>query len=72
MAQPGAVRGERGEERAAAPIGLGALCCLPALLIAAALVAAGGVRIGILVPAVMCGAMIGVLTFISVREGPTR
>lgn len=72
MAQPGAVRGERGDERAGAPVGLAALCCLPTLLIAAILLAAGGVSIGIFVPALMSGAMIGMLTFISIREGPSR
>lgn len=47
---------------------LGILCCLPVLVIAIVLVAAGGTRPGLIVPALVAGAVIGLLTFITVGD----
>ncbi len=38
--------------------------CLPMLLIAGALIAAGGTRLGLLIPAITIGATIGVMLFL--------
>lgn len=46
------------------PTALIAVYCLPMLLIAGGLVAAGGTRLGLLIPAITVGAMIGVMLFI--------
>jgi hypothetical protein len=46
--------------------------CLPMVLIAAVLIAAGGTRLGLLIPAITVGAMIGVMLFIGRIEGPSR
>jgi hypothetical protein len=41
-----------------------AVYCLPMVLIAGGLIAAGGTRLGLLIPAITVGAMIGVMLFI--------
>lgn len=46
------------------PAALIAVYCLPTLVIAGALIAAGGTRLGLLIPAITVGAMIGVMLFI--------
>jgi hypothetical protein len=46
--------------------------CLPMVLIAGVLIAAGGTRLGLLIPAITVGAMIGVMLFIGRIEGPSR
>jgi hypothetical protein len=46
--------------------------CLPTLLIAGVWIAAGGTRLGLLIPAITVGAMIGVMLFICRIEGPSR
>ena len=49
--------------------GLMIISALPVVLIAGAvLVIAGGVNLSFLIPAVVCGAMVGMLTFISMRD----
>jgi hypothetical protein len=48
--------------------GLIVLSVLPVMIIAVALLAVGGVGVGFLIPALVCGAMIGMLTFVSLRE----
>jgi H+/Cl- antiporter ClcA len=65
------------ETAAAAPVhsrsffqGLGIVCGLPVLVIAAVLVAAGGTRAGLIVPAIVAGAVIGLLMFSTLGESP--
>jgi hypothetical protein len=48
--------------------GLMVLSVLPVMIVAVVLLAVGGVGIGFLIPALVCGAMIGMLTFVSLRE----
>ena len=48
--------------------GLMILSVLPITIIAVVSLAVGGVGIGFLIPALVCGAMIGMLTFVSLRE----
>jgi uncharacterized protein YqfA (UPF0365 family) len=72
MADRGGTGGKRGATKSAYPIGLAALCCLPTVTIAALLIAAGAVSVGLLIPAIASGAMIGMLAFISIRERPAR
>ena len=48
--------------------GLMILAVLPVMIIAVVLLAVGGVGIGFLIPALVCGAMIGMLTFVTLRE----
>lgn len=48
------------------------LCCIPVAAIAAVLVAAGGTKTGLLVPALTLGAMIGILMFLAFWERPLR
>jgi hypothetical protein len=50
--------------------GLIVLSVLPVMIIAVVLLAVGGVGVGFLIPAITCGAMIGMLTFVSLREKP--
>jgi Flp pilus assembly protein TadB len=50
--------------------GLIILSCLPVMVIAVVMLAVGGVGLGFLIPAITCGAMIGMLTFVTVREKP--
>lgn len=50
--------------------GLIALSCLPVMVIAVAMLAVGGVGVAFLIPAITCGAMIGTLTFVTVRDKP--
>ena len=52
------------------PAALIAVYCLPMLLIAGGLIAAGGTRLGLLIPAITVGAMIGVMMFIGRIEKP--
>ena len=52
--------------------GLIILSVLPVTIIAVALMAVGGVGVGFLIPAIACGAMIGTLTFVTLREKPRR
>lgn len=44
------------------------LSVLPITIIAVVSLAVGGVGIGFLIPALVCGAMIGMLTFVTLRE----
>jgi H+/Cl- antiporter ClcA len=44
--------------------------CLPMVLIAVVLIAAGGTRLGLLIPAIAVGAMIGVMLFIGRLDKP--
>ncbi len=50
--------------------GLILLSCLPVMVIAVVMLAVGGVGVAFLIPAVTCGAMIGTLTFVTVRDKP--
>ena len=50
--------------------GLMILSLLPVMVIAVVLLAVGGVGIAFLIPAITCGAMIGMLTFVTLREKP--
>ena len=50
--------------------GLMILSVLPVMIIAVALLVVGGVGVGFLIPAMTCGAMIGMLTFVTLREKP--
>jgi hypothetical protein len=52
--------------------GLAAICCVPMVVIAAVLVAAGGTSAGFLVPAIVAGAMIGVFMFTGATERSHR
>ncbi len=52
--------------------GLMILSVLPVMIIAVVLLAIGGVGVGFLIPAITCGAMIGMLTFVTLREKPRR
>jgi hypothetical protein len=48
------------------------VCCLPVVVISAiVLIIAGGVELGFLIPAIVCGAMIGMLMFVSIRDRTT-
>jgi hypothetical protein len=47
-----------------------AVCCIPTLVIAIVLLAAGGTKPGLMVPAIACGVMIGMLMFSSLRDRP--
>lgn len=48
------------------------VCCIPPVVISAiVLTIAGGVELGFLIPAVVCGAMIGMLMFVSIRDKTT-
>ena len=51
---------------------LAIICCIPLALIAIVLLAAGGTRVGLLVPALTCGAMIGILMFLAFWDRPPR
>jgi hypothetical protein len=44
------------------------LSVLPVLIIAVVVLAVGGVGLGFLIPALVCGAMVGMLTFVTLRE----
>lgn len=49
---------------------LAILSCLPVVLISAAvLLIEGTVNLGFLIPAIVCGAMIGMLMFVTLRDG---
>jgi hypothetical protein len=48
--------------------GLMILAVLPVMIIAVVMLAVGGVGIGFAIPALVCGAMIGMLTFVTLRE----
>lgn len=48
--------------------GLLILSALPVMIIALVMLAVGGVGIAFLIPAITCGAMIGMLTFVSLRD----
>jgi hypothetical protein len=50
--------------------GLMILSVLPVLIIAVVVLAVGGVGLGFLIPALVCGAMVGMLTFVTLREKP--
>jgi hypothetical protein len=54
------------------PAALIAIYCLPMVLIAGGLIAAGGTRLGLLIPAITVGAMIGVMLFIGRTDKPSR
>ena len=48
------------------------VCCLPVVVITGiVLVLAGGVNPGFLIPAIVCGAMIGMLMFVTLRDRTT-
>jgi hypothetical protein len=51
--------------------GLVALCCLPIMIIAVGCLIVG-VGVAFLIPALTCGAMIGMLTFVTLRENPRQ
>ena len=64
----GAERGRRG------PMvdGLMLVCCFPVVVISAiVLILAGGINLSFLIPAIVTGAMIGMLMFISIRDRTT-
>ena len=50
--------------------GLIILSVLPVMIIAVVLLAVGGVGVGFLIPALTVGAMLGMLTFVTLREKP--
>jgi len=49
---------------------LALVCCLPVLVIAIALLTAGGTSFGLLVPALVAGAVIGMLMFMTLGDRP--
>ncbi len=61
-------RGQRPAETRPFPIALIAVYCLPTVLIAGGLIAAGGTRLGLLIPAITCGVMIGGMMFLGRLE----
>jgi len=67
--------GHGGDTRGKAPLRVDALmivCCIPVVAIAGTVtLIAGGIELGFLVPAVVCGAMIGMLMFVSIRDRTT-
>jgi hypothetical protein len=64
--------GRRKLERDAPPPGIDALMilsCVPVVAITAIVIAiSGGVEVGFLIPAIVCGAMVGMLMFVSIRD----
>lgn len=44
--------------------------CMPMVVIAVVLIAAGGTRLGLLIPAIAIGAMIGVMLFLGRLDKP--
>jgi len=50
------------------PSGLIVLSCLPVLVVALVVMAIGGVSIAFLIPALTIAAMVGMLTFVTLRE----
>ena len=65
MSGPDGRRGDVKQAKAEpVPTALIAVYCLPTLLIAGGLIAAGGTRLGLLIPAITCGAMIGVMMWL--------
>jgi hypothetical protein len=48
------------------------ISCIPLAAIIAILFAAGGTSAGLLIPAITCGVMIGMLVFMAFWEGPAR
>jgi hypothetical protein len=50
------------------PTGLIVLSCLPVLVVALTVMAIGGVSVAFLIPALTVAAMVGMLTFVSLRE----
>ena len=48
------------------------VCCLPTVVIAVVLIVAGGTGPGFLIPAITCGAMIGMLMFQSMHDAATH
>lgn len=61
-------RGRRPAETPRFPAALIVVYCLPTVLIAGGLIAAGGTRLGLLIPAITVGAMIGVMLFLGRLE----
>jgi hypothetical protein len=53
-------------------VGLAVVCCIPMLVIAVILLAAGGTKAGLMISAITAGAGIGMLMFVSLRERPLR
>ena len=73
MTEPDRRRGALKQANAeAVSAALIAVYCLPMLLIAGGLIAAGGTQLGLLIPAITIGAMIGVMLFIGRIEPPSR
>jgi hypothetical protein len=61
-------RAQRSAETRPFPLGLIVVYCLPTVLIAGGLIAAGGTRLGLLIPAITVGAMIGGMMFLGRLE----
>lgn len=61
-------RGRRRVETRPFPLALIAVYCLPTVLIAGGLIVAGGTRLGLLIPAITAGAMIGGMLFLGRLE----
>jgi|GEM_PF-6198501 len=58
--------------RPGSSLGLAVVCCIPMLVIAVILFAAGGTKPGLVISAITAGAGIGMLMFVSLRERPVR
>lgn len=67
--------GHGGDRRSKTPLTVDVLmivCCIPVVAITGiVLIIAGGIDLGFLLPAVVCGAMIGMLMFVSIRDRTT-
>lgn len=68
MAQPHALPVTQASRHEEPSVGLMAVCCLPMIAIAVLLILAGGTGAGFMIPAVVSGAMIGVMMYITLRE----
>lgn len=53
-------------------VGVFIISCIPLAAIIAILFAAGGTSVGLLIPAITCGVMIGMLVFMAFWDGPAR
>jgi hypothetical protein len=60
----GAPRGRKPIAAPHVPLALMCVYCLPTVAIAGGLIAAGGTRLGLLIPAITVGAMIGGMMFL--------
>lgn len=72
ITQPSTAQPPVEETRRPNAFGVFLISCLPLVAICLILFASGGTRPGFLIPAITCGAVLGMLMFIAFREGPAR